>query len=72
VNTCETCKHWENSGLRVNQGYPYPGYGVCKRATGHSGPDEKDALAYADDAEDYEAYLRTKPNFGCVQWEAKP
>lgn len=64
MNTCETCKHWQSRIV-------YDGYGTCSIADSDEGPDESN-LAYAKDAECYSACLYTKPNFGCVQWEAKP
>ena len=56
---CATCKHWEQSS------------GHCLLATTDSGrPLCKDSLAVAEDAESYMAWLVTKADFGCVQYEA--
>jgi hypothetical protein len=71
LNTCETCRHWEKKPGHFNQSN-HSGYGRCVIAAGYAGePDIDDVMAYATDSEDYEAQLMTKPNFGCVQWEAK-
>lgn len=69
---CRTCKHWDTR-------QPEDGWGYCERAEMSS--DVRDnkrravdhtSLAVAQDASNYHAALVTSPDFGCVQWEAKP
>ena len=61
---CETCKHW----LVHNDDE----FNECDRAAGQDGHAMDDtSLAYAADREQYSAWLVTRANFGCVQWEAK-
>jgi hypothetical protein len=69
MNTCETCRHWE---CRF-RGHPdHDGFGTCEIAdSDENGATPGTGLAYAQDADNYHAWLKTKPNFGCVQWEAK-
>jgi hypothetical protein len=64
VNTCETCKHWETWGDGM--------VGGCQKIEWNSDgkPTESKPLAWLSGYED--PTLLTKPNFGCVQWEAKP
>lgn len=66
MNTCETCRWWTMPNDNKV-------YGSCLLAESTNGsPLFFNSDAYADDCESYKAKLKTKPNFGCVQWEVKP
>jgi hypothetical protein len=87
MNLCETCKHWEqmqpdhyNYDFNVEQfndaGLVLADHGSCAMAENKSAFSRRalkprDTLAWAEDAEDYFAGLRTHKTFGCVQWQAK-
>lgn len=69
---CSTCRWWQTSGDDRNWLPRSDGRGHCMIADGMQGrPVESSSLAYADDG-DYFAVLVTAPDFGCVQWKAKP
>lgn len=61
---CENCKHstdgCESGWLNCNMAE----YDGCEEG-------RKDALAIAQDADGYRAWLKVRPNFGCIQFEAK-
>lgn len=59
---CATCKHW----------FRYFGnIGSCqKTATSNGEPHDTSTLARAEDVSALGASLVTKPDFGCVMWEA--
>lgn len=67
---CRDCKHWrtpdegEYGPLRTN-------CGECVISESENGKSKGITLAFAMDAEGYFAILKTAPNFGCVQFEAK-
>lgn len=63
---CNTCADWDASPQF------YTCFGSCGRAAGNAGQASDDtSLAFAADAEMYNACLCTKATFGCVQWRAK-
>lgn len=46
--------------------------GLCSLAHSRADePDHHESKAVAIDFEGHEAHLLTRPNFGCVQWEAR-
>lgn len=65
--SCKDCRHW----------YTHPcvkekNIGSCQLATSSDAqPDNPSTLAWAEDTEQYSAWLNTKPEFGCVQFEEK-
>jgi len=62
---CNTCKYWGSSPDAF-----HPVFGDCVLAISYYGyPVHKETLAYATNNDDYEVYLQTKPEFGCVQYE---
>jgi hypothetical protein len=71
---CKDCCNW-----RTEQVMPFPyhdeplgAWGYCDMAGSSDGkPDVPEAKAHAGDAELYGAWLVTRPDFGCVQWEAE-
>lgn len=64
--TCKTCKHWS----RERQNKKYPDSGTCDLADSEDGlPENGDSLAFAEDPDDYFAFLTTAPDFGCIQHE---
>jgi hypothetical protein len=79
MNTCETCKHWDEAD------YPHHGVRECKNvpmlwesfewtkdADGRRlKPKLADRKAFAQDASDYHASLYTMKDFGCNQWKQK-
>ena len=82
---CGTCKHWErlqyewqgpiapiilDSRKQENNwhGEKAPGeWGWCKKA-GEFGPKRSDRF-YVVDGSEYIASLRTRSDFGCVEWQ---
>jgi hypothetical protein len=63
---CKDCEWWALAE------YDPEGMGSCRLAESMNGsPANRISLAYAMDAEVYEAWLYTKPDFGCVQFEGK-
>ncbi len=66
---CKDCKWWDREN-----GWPTRRWeGECQlAATESDNPLHGEALAVALDGESYIAKLQTAPDFGCVQWEAKP
>ena len=69
MNNCKTCKHWKGMypGVAPNE------IGICDLThSSNAVPVTPGTLAFAIDCEGYGAELRTKPDFGCVQWEGQP
>lgn len=82
---CENCKHWEDMG-DVEYPI-YIGVGRCKRVKMFWDSTEWKEIEYQDarvlkaesindkafvqDGSDYHATLITRPDFGCVQYEAQ-
>ena len=78
MSNCGNCKYWDEDGY-------YLGCGICGRvkmfweSTEWSREGDKrvfrdsakDELAFAQDGSDFSAFLVTKPEFYCNQWEAK-
>lgn len=61
---CNDCKHFDNKMVG--------GFGSCELMGSSEGnPHEKHTIAYALDFDDYSAWVRVKPDFGCVQGESK-
>jgi hypothetical protein len=79
MSQCRECKWWlspelvEAEGLRES-GPEEAGWGVCSRGTcdeNTSAPADPGTLAYAYDWRGRDSMLCTRPNFGCVMFEAK-
>lgn len=82
MNRCKDCKWWQFNpnhdeiwgSCKLTQRAEPNQWNLQKCAT-HEWMGEynipKSRLAWAMDHEDYQAILRTHPDFGCVQWEAK-
>ena len=82
MNTCESCKHWDDEGHQNR----YLNTRECTKVTMlydsieyNKSTDKyqlkerkKDCKAFVQDASDYSATLYTMPDFGCVMWETKP
>jgi hypothetical protein len=73
---CKDCRHWETieeiRALRLPVSDWNADFGMCRVANGESGnPERREQKCFAEDGEHYKACLRTKPDFGCVQFEAK-
>lgn len=71
---CETCRHWTSTSKFVG----LEEWGWCARTgaeTDNGAIVRKDvaSAAFADpaDRDGDESVMRCKPDFGCVQWEAK-
>jgi len=62
TRNCETCKWWGPS-VRKGWGQCMLCRSVLREAT-HEG-----SRAVAIDSESWQAWLETRPDFGCVQWE---
>lgn len=82
---CESCRHWDQKTLEGD--FPLdPDLGICDLTWLEDIPHAEDLggetggepmfpagrLAMARDGSDYKAYLITRKDFGCVQFEAKP
>lgn len=75
-NRCESCKHWGSvdRGAYRDELLGYGDQKRCGRIVDASdiGDDElSNEPAYTKDGEDYYSAIFTRPNFGCVLWEAK-
>jgi hypothetical protein len=75
---CKDCQFWEapstaNCGVEDDENYRYTtyGFGVCTLSESIDGVPTNQSLAFARDYETYMASLRTKPEFGCVQFKLK-
>jgi hypothetical protein len=63
IGRCGDCQHWDARSEK---------WGNCTLATTLYGdPSFPDSLAFAEDHEKYQADLRTRHDFGCVQFEAE-
>lgn len=76
MERCETCRHWDRKRFAHYEPYdkdePDAGWGSCILADStNSDPEHPSTLALALDLESCVVQLRTAPNFGCVQWQAK-
>lgn len=63
---CVTCRWWESD---VMFGPGWEGWGYCRKAESTHGQMVRETMAAAMDYEAWEANLRTRPEFGCVQWQ---
>lgn len=77
AHSCGDCRHWGGSldspgppwEQKVEEcGGPQACWGRCERA-GNCQPEGQ--RFYCQDKEDYSAWLETRSDFGCVDWEAK-
>lgn len=63
AKTCQNCVHWRSMT---------PIVGICGMTESERGqPRDWDSKAVAFDFEGFEAWLRTKHDFGCNQWEGQ-
>jgi hypothetical protein len=74
MNHCKDCKWWEavtEADIRAwSSGGEYRGMGVCERVNGEpfDKPRYEGVLAFVND---HHAALMTRPEFGCVMFEAE-
>ena len=61
---CKDCRYWGNVGRHAKKGYR-----KCLKIGDY--PDNRQYNIIAVDYEDYDAWVETTPNFGCVNGEAK-
>ncbi len=87
MNNCRDCQHWDKAAIDEIYSYadcdepekandiPGKRRGVCKltemRDIGRYEKAAAPLLAEAQDGSDYKAYLITREDFGCVQFERK-
>ena len=75
MNNCGTCKHWGSvCSTRFRGDLKCGDQKRCGRIADASDVGESELInetAYTEDGEDYYSALLTKPDFGCVLWEAK-
>ena len=71
---CKTCAHW-GGGHRYSSRWPDKNdpdfrddWGDCRLVNDAEHDPKAGIVAYYCDS----AYFTTAPDFGCVQWEAKP
>lgn len=65
MNTCDTCKHWGESGFTTNPN----GHNPCMHPKVDM-PDGQDEDGIDSNA-DYDYGITTGPKFGCIHWEGK-
>ena len=68
-NRCETCRHWWNPTYSEEEGT----WGLClmTESLPRWEPRRPETRAYATVTDpEGEPYLLTRPDFGCVQWQA--
>jgi hypothetical protein len=67
---CATCRYWDPSRDRHDSRDSAfkPDWGDCDLVNGTDGDPLATIMAYYCDS----AYFTTAPDFGCIQWEAKP
>ena len=77
MGNCRDCKHFRSEDRAWPDGYPFRGWGGCRRLTDHyitdtesDGPDDG-RLAIPYDYEGYSAGIYVSPAFGCVQFEGR-
>lgn len=73
MNHCKDCRHWADPKEAIELGCDSSegsDYGLCKLMRS-AGPRDG-VLAYPDEQAGMVADLRTRADFGCVQFEAKP
>jgi hypothetical protein len=72
---CKDCQWWHRFTLADDRWDPverWDGWGRCQAADSDmGGPLTEDTLAFVDDAGCNGPLLMTKPDFGCVMFEAK-
>lgn len=71
MSHCKDCKHFVE---RIEDTYidPPTGFGMCSITETHANRvGDSSRLAFAQDADEYNAWLVVAPEFGCVQFEAK-
>jgi hypothetical protein len=61
---CKNCKHWD-----AGFGGHGPNWGTCWKAS--EGFADDNPMAVAEEVNSYKAWLNTREDFGCVQFEAK-
>ena len=74
MGNCKDCRHWTPPGTPISlasQRTNYEGFGECERTGVEGGAGGQGRLALAYDDAGVFAILATKPEFGCVQFEAK-
>lgn len=68
MNTCRTCKSWLAPDSLED---PETGFGQCQEIVHGDVFKGSVALASVQDSEDYNAWVRTRPEFGCVLWNGR-
>ena len=83
MKLCKDCKHWnidpvdrhwEKSDLHICNAIPMFWDATEWNERGNSRRFVKaheNTMAFVQDGSDYKAWLYTRPEFGCVHWEAK-
>ena len=74
VQVCEHCEHWSEKIYRpFTDGHTQDILGLwgsCEVIChGFCEASEEGELAMTMDGSDYQSYLQTRKNFGCVMWE---
>ena len=67
LRRCGTCL-W----ARQDPDYYWPELECRRMATDRGRPRHRRTIAMALDAENYAAWLRVEPNFGCIMWRLRP
>lgn len=72
MTTCENCRHWSSAELML---WLYPGFGVCSYTESDTNNRFQQVLLTTQDDHGYsgsgDAFMLTKPEFGCRQWEER-
>ena len=75
MGNCRDCKHWDKQALvgrHSGYGQKLRGYGMCSVIIDDYGNNDihDTAFVMGGDYADTAGELLTKPDFGCVLWEA--
>jgi len=70
MNTCNTCRHWDNDFNYENLSF-YAGLGECLRVARLKRDAQAEGAESMLDTDHDEARFLTGPKFGCIRWEQK-
>lgn len=72
---CKNCSHFKRPYAFGNPDFDQveaaKEFGECKLGDTDMGQSKSDALAYAIDSDQYGAWLKVSPEYGCIQFEEK-
>jgi hypothetical protein len=76
IGYCKDCKFWDEHKPDEDEEEFFEerrrNWGFCRLGESRGGePITEGTLVYASDSEMYIAHLETRPEFGCIQFQAK-